>query len=197
MKGWRSILLAGLAVAVLVVSAPAAAPAVIDKTKKTEPNVEPPAVKLPAVFDKSAPEDINDLKALQDHLKKVIRKVTPAVVGIQMNNSSGSGVIINAEGHVLTAGHVSGKPDRESGLIKPDGEKVKGKTLGQNGRIDSGMIQITGKLKNGKKLPFVSMGDSSKVKVSQWVLSIGHPGGFKPTRSPVVRLGRVLVNTKG
>jgi len=36
------------------------------------------------------------------------------------------------------------------------------------------------------------MGDSDKVKVNDWVLSIGHPGGFKPTRSTVVRLGRVV-----
>jgi len=37
------------------------------------------------------------------------------------------------------------------------------------------------------------MGDSSMVHPSQWVLSIGHPGGFKKGRTPVVRLGRVVV----
>lgn len=197
MKGWRSILVAGLALAALTVSVSAAAPPVVDRTKKGELDVEPPPARLPPVFDKKAPEGVSDLKAIQDHVKKVLQRVTPAVVAIQIGGSAGSGVIIDAEGHVLTAGHVSGKPGRECWLILADGQRLKGKTLGQNGRIDSGLIKITDKPKGGKPLPYVTMGDSEKVKISEWVISIGHPGGYKPTRKTVVRLGRVMVNTKG
>jgi serine protease Do len=181
---------AALAVAVLTAGAPAAAPFVVDKTKK-EAEVDK-LFDLPAALSRSAPESAEDLKAIQDHVKKVIKKVTPAVVGIQMGASAGSGVIIDDEGHVLTAGHVSGKPGRDCVVIMPDGKRLKAKTLGQNVGIDSGMIQITDK----GKYPSVKMGDSGTLKTSDWVLSIGHPGGFKPTRSTVVRLGRVVKTGK-
>jgi serine protease Do len=88
---------------------------------------------------------------------------------------------------VLTAGHVSGKPGQKCTLILPDGKELEGKTFGYNRDMDSGMIKIT---KKGK-YPYAKMGDSSKLAVSEWVLAIGHPGGYKSTRSTVVRLGRV------
>jgi serine protease Do len=150
-------------------------------------------LELPGVLGKKAPENVGDLEALQEHVKKVLEKVTPATVGIRLGNAAGSGVIIDAEGHVLTAGHVSGKPGRKCTVILPDGKTLEAKTLGQNVGIDSGLIKITAK----GTFPHVEMGDSSKVSPSQWVLSVGHPGGFKKGRTPVVRLGRVaLVNNR-
>jgi len=193
MKGWRTTLLAGLALAVLAVAARPAAPpsSAVDKTKKKDAEVEK-LFDLPTALERDAPQSASDLKAIQEHVKKVIKKVTPAVVGIQIGGSAGSGVIIDEEGHVLTAGHVSGKPGRDCVLIMPDGKRLKGKSLGQNVGIDSGLIQITEK----GTYPYVRMGDSTKVKVSDWVLSIGHPGGYKPTRSTVVRVGRVSKSNK-
>src|SRR5262249_53001128 len=43
---------------------------------------------------------------------------------------------------------------------------------------------------------FVDMGESAKLKEGQWVLTMGHPGGFQTGRTPPVRLGRVLESTK-
>jgi len=191
MKGlWRTTLVAGLALAVLAVGAQAAAPFVQDKTKRIDPEVEK-LFELPAALSRSAPESVSDLKAIQDHVKKVIKKVTPSVVGIQIGGSAGSGVIIDSDGTVLTAGHVSGKPGTDCRLVLADGKIVKGKSLGQNKSMDSGLIKITDK----GTYPYAKMGDSSKVKISQWVLSIGHPGGYKPTRKTVVRVGRVMKST--
>jgi serine protease Do len=145
-------------------------------------------IELPAAVEKIAPESIEDLRAIQEQVKKVLDKVIPCTVGVVVGNSSGSGVIINSEGYVLTAGHVSGKPDQDCFLILPDGKRVKGKTLGQNKGIDSGMIKI---VEEGK-WNFAEMGDSAALKKGQWVIAIGHPGGFKTGRTPVVRVGRVL-----
>jgi len=192
MKGlWRTTLVAGLAIAILACGANAAAPPVSDKdnTKKGQPEIDKPLA-VPAVFDKVAPEGVEDLRIIQEHVKKVVKKVMPAVVGIAVDKSSGSGVIIDEEGHVLTAGHVSGKPGQDCWVIMPDGKRLKAKTLGQNAGIDSGLIKIVDK----GPFPYVGKGDSSKVKVSQWVISIGQPGGFKPTRSPVVRVGRITIS---
>src|SRR5262249_25394639 len=115
----------------------------------------------------------------------------PAVVGIQIGGASGSGVIVSEDGYILTAGHVSGKPDTECEIIFPDGKRVKGKSLGVNRSIDSGMIKITEK----GKWPFAEMSRGPKPEKGQWVVSLGHPNGFISGRTPVLRLGRVLNST--
>jgi serine protease Do len=187
MGSWRAVVLSAVTLAFLAAAAPSAPTP--DKTKPDDRKLA-----LPAVLDKKAPENAKDLADLQEHVKKVLKKVTPAVVGIRIGMAAGSGpmaagsgVIIDEEGHVLTAGHVSGKPGRKCYLIFPDGKEVEGKTLGQNVGIDSGLIKIVPK----GKYPHVAMGDSENVKPGQWVLSLGHPGGFRKGRTPVVRLGRV------
>jgi serine protease Do len=101
-------------------------------------------------------------------------------------------VIINKEGYVLTAGHVSGKPGSDATIVLADGRKLKGKTLGRNGSIDSGLVQIT----DTAEFPYVEMGESGVLKNGDWCMAIGHPGGVKPGRTPVVRLGRVLFSDK-
>jgi len=63
---------------------------------------------LPAVFTKTLPESLGELKAMQDHVKEILKKVMPATVGLRIGPGAGSGVIISADGYILTAGHVSG-----------------------------------------------------------------------------------------
>jgi serine protease Do len=142
----------------------------------------------PPALDKLVPENVQDLRAIQQRVKKVMEKVMPAVVGIRIGHAAGSGVIVNKDGYVLTAGHISGEPDRDALLFLPDGRKLKGKTLGANVAIDSGMIRIT----EEGEWPFVEMGDASKLKQGAWCLALGHPEGFRLGRTPVLRLGRVL-----
>jgi serine protease Do len=172
--------LLGLIACVVSVPAPTA---VAQETK-------PPEFKLPAVFAKPHPENIDDLKAIQDHVRKVLEKVIPCTVGVRIGAAQGSGVIVSKDGYVLTAGHVSGAPGKDCILILPNGKNIKGKTLGANRGIDSGMIKITAE----GDWPFVEMGKSGDLKPGQWVVACGHPGGYKTGRSPVVRLGRVLLN---
>jgi len=189
MKGsFRSVWVRGGLSAVLLVLVLAGSGSALD-TSKAQPKEKET---LPAVLDKNAPVSTEELKAIQDHVKKVLKKAVPATVGIRIGRSAGSGVIISADGYVLTAGHVSAAPNRDCTLILPDGKEVKGKTLGWNRAIDSGLIKISEK----GKWDFVEMGDSSKLKTGQWCLSVGHPGGFKSGRSPVVRLGRILLASK-
>ncbi len=154
---------------------------------------------LPVAFKKTAPENVEDLRAIQEQVKEVLKKTIPATVAIVIPDpkgkgvAAGSGVIISEDGYVLTAGHISQKPNERCTLILPDGKRLRGETLGWNKSRDAGLIKITEK---GKKWPFIKMGDSSKVKAADWVLTVGHPGGYKPGRPPVVRLGRVMLNSK-
>jgi serine protease Do len=158
------------------------------------PTVPPP----PPALTKPAPESVDDLRAMQEHTKAVLKKVMPATVGLRMGGrvggAAGSGVIVDAAGTILTAGHVSGEPDRPVTVILSDGRTVRGKTLGANRGIDSGMIQITDTDKG--PWPFVELGKSADLQPGQWVVATGHPGGFQPGRTPVVRVGRVTLATK-
>ncbi len=147
----------------------------------------------------TSPETVEELKALQDRVKQVVQKVTPSTVGLLVGMGAGSGVIVSDDGLVLTAAHVIGStPGKEVTVVLADGARVKGKTLGVNPRADSGMVRITDKppksadwpgAKEGK-WPAVEIGNSADLKVGQWVVALGHPGGPKRDRRPPVRVGR-------
>ena len=147
---------------------------------------------LPAAFDKAVPETKQDLQAIQRHVKGLLKKTMPSTVGVLVGAAQGSGVIVSKDGIVLTAGHVSGLPDRKCQIVMPDGRILKGKTLGADHGMDSGMIQITDK----GEYPFSEMANSADLKAGQWCMAIGHPGGWQKGRSPVVRLGRIQTSSK-
>ncbi len=142
------------------------------------------------------PETLEELKLLQATVKKVVDKTSPCTVGVMLGLGAGSGVIVSEDGLVLTAAHVSGEPGKSCTLILPDGTRVKGKTLGTNDKLDSGMIQITEKGPSDGKWPFLKVGKSGDLKKGQWLVALGHPGGWKRDRPPVARLGQVQDSLK-
>src|SRR3954471_436745 len=104
--------LAGVVLGLAVLASVAAAPVPSDPDKTKAPS---------ANLDKKDPDGVADLKAMQDRVKSVLKKVMPATVGVLLGPGAGSGVIVRDEGIVLTAGHVSGKPDQSCTLVFPDG----------------------------------------------------------------------------
>jgi serine protease Do len=144
---------------------------------------------IPA-FDKPVPETLRDLQEIEDHVQRIVTKVMPATVCLRIGNAQGSGVIIDRDGRILTAAHVSGAAGREAIVIFSDGRRARGKTLGANNNIDSGMVILTERV----EFTHVELAKSADVKKGQWCLALGHPNGYKPGRPPVVRLGRVQDN---
>jgi serine protease Do len=145
---------------------------------------------LPRAFDKVVPESVRDLQEIQTHVDRLVGKVLSCTVGLRIGSAQGSGVIIDEEGHVLTAGHVSGEPGRKVEIILHNGRKLRGITLGANAGIDSGLVRITERA----TFPHASMARSDELRRGQWCLALGHPGGYQTGRAPVVRLGRLLEN---
>lgn len=143
------------------------------------------------ILDKPALENLEELRVLEKQVRTVVEKALPCTVGIRIGAAAGSGIIVSEDGYVLTAGHVSGQADRNCTIILSDGRAVKAKTLGADFGADSGLIKIT----DEGKWPHVEMGNSSDLKRGQWCIAMGHPGGYRPGRSPVVRLGRILNTT--
>jgi serine protease Do len=113
----------------------------------------------------------------------------PATVSLfsEKSESSGSGVIISREGLILTAGHVV-EGLEEVTVVFPGGKQARGKVLGSNRSKDVAMV----KLQQGEEWPFMELGDSGAVKVGDFVISLGHAGGYDALRTPPVRFGRVV-----
>jgi len=154
----------------------------------------PLSAAIPA-WEKEAPENVADLLAIQKQVQSVLKKCMAATVTLQMGGSSGSGVIVNQDGLVLTAGHVSGTPGRAVTIVLADGRKLKGKALGMHRGSDSGMVRITDPPED---LPIVDF-DKSKdklPKMGQWCIAVGNPGGLDKERGAVVRVGRVIKATR-
>ena len=91
----------------------------------------------------------------------------------------GSGIIIDDSGHILTNYHVVGGAT-DIKVLLADGREFTGnsvKTVGTDPKTDLALIQI---LEKGP-FPHVSLGDSNKMEVGQWVVAIGHPRGLDQT----------------
>jgi len=102
--------------------------------------------------------------------------------------ASGSGVVISSDGLVLTAGHVADEAGRTVRFTFPGGKSARGRTLGAELEADTGLMRIT----DAGPWPHVPIGDLEQARLGDWVLALGHPGGFDPKRSLVVRLGRII-----
>ena len=74
-----------------------------------------------------------------------------------------------------------------------DGERVEGVTLGSNKDMDAGLVRITKPRDTAANpWPHATLGSSSDLKLGQWCIATGHPGGWMPDRPAVVRIGRLL-----
>lgn len=143
---------------------------------------------LDPAFTKPVPASLADLRSMEQHLRDLIPRLSRAVVAVEVGFGSGSGVIISQDGYVLSAGHVCVAPRRDVVFTFPDGKTAHGKTVGVDLESDTGLMRIT----DPGPWPNVAVGDLEAAHLGDWVLALGHPGGFDLKRSLVVRLGRVI-----
>lgn len=147
-----------------------------------------PATARPFINDKKAPENRRDLLVIQEALHDSLPAARAATVAIELGEGSGSGVIVSADGLVLTAAHVSTGVDKELKIVMEDGTKHDAVSLGLVASSDAAMVRILGE----GPFPFVEMDRQDQTRLGDWVFSLGHSGGFFEDRGPVLRLGRVV-----
>lgn len=98
----------------------------------------------------------------------------------------GSGVIIDADGLILTNEHVVKGADKIT-VTLADGRKFDGQVKGADARSDLAVIKI-----KAKGLPFAELGNSDEVKIGQWAIAIGNPFGYMVGSSqPTMTVGVV------
>lgn len=143
---------------------------------------------LKSIADGKEPTSLAELKALEHQQSEVAKTIQLVTVNIQQGSAQGSGVIITDDGYILTAAHVAGAPGRSATVIMHDGTRLTAKTLGMNRDHDAGLIRITS---TNRKFAHATLGQSKDLKIGQWVIGAGHPGGWQPDRGTVIRVGRV------
>ncbi|WP_037151016.1 Do family serine endopeptidase [Rhizobium freirei] len=88
-------------------------------------------------------------------------------------SSLGSGFVIDPSGYIVTNNHViEGADDIEA--IFPNGTKLKAKLIGTDTKTDLSVLKVEPK----HPLTAVKFGDSSKMRIGDWVMAIGNPFGL-------------------
>ncbi len=139
-------------------------------------------------FGGEAPVNIEQLREMQDHFAELSQDVADATVSVQVGNNQGTGVIVTRDGYIMTAAHVISGANLPARITLPNGDKLEATTLGLNRTVDSGLLKINDK----GKYPYLNPGVSTDLKNGQWVMAIGHPGGWNEDRGLVFRIGRIL-----
>ncbi|MBV8627749.1 MAG: DegQ family serine endoprotease, partial [Paraburkholderia sp.] len=93
----------------------------------------------------------------------------------EQNSGVGSGFILSSDGYVMTNAHVVDDADNIY-VTLTDKREFKAKLIGVDDRTDVAVVKI-----NAANLPAVTIGDSNKVRVGEWVVAIGSPFGLENT----------------
>lgn len=153
----------------------------------------PPATaQEPEAREAPRPAAGTSLRTLDRTFRDIARRAIPATVLVKSTladgsgrSGFGSGAIVSADGYVLTCSHVV-EIASEIEVTLPDGRTFGGTLLGKNPKQDYALLKI-----DGRSLPTIPLGDSSKVALGDWVVAIGHPGGPYPDLRPAFSVGRV------
>lgn len=114
---------------------------------------------------------------------------TPAVVNIRtmqkgrnfhfwgegVNTATGSGVIISAEGLIVTNNHVIEGADRIE-ITLNDKREFEAEVIGVDPSTDLALLRI-----KASNLPFMTFGNSDSLRVGEWVLAVGNPFNLEST----------------
>ena len=157
--------------------------------------VTPAVVNITTVMTEKVSDGFSVPDELRDRMEEFFgkpfdpRRRGPQPPGEQrgLRRGQGSGVIISADGYVLTNNHVIDKA-HEVSVTLPDKREFKGKIVGADPKSDLAVVKI-----NASNLPAIPWGDASQLQVGEYVLAVGNPFGLNST----VTLGIVSAVGRG
>ncbi len=90
--------------------------------------------------------------------------------------AAGSGVIISADGYIVTNNHVVDGADELTVTLNENSQEYSARIIGADRTTDLALIKI-----DAKNLPAITIANSDDVKVGEWVLAVGNPLGLNNT----------------
>ncbi|MGE5372989.1 MAG: S1C family serine protease [Solirubrobacterales bacterium] len=164
-------------------------------------------------FNAITPEKESKTQAVAENMRaesavsRVARQLSPAIVGITAIGSegdffsqravekSGSGVVVDPDGYIVTNNHVVENADRFL-VVMPDGSKRDARLIGRDRRTDLALLKVS-----GQRMVTAQFGDSSRLVVGEGVVAIGNPLGQRFARSVtsgiISGLNRLLTTQEG
>ena len=118
----------------------------------------------------------------------------PAPRPPERSEALGSGYIISADGYIVTNNHViEGADDIQIEMFGNGHKTYTAKLIGKDEKTDVALLKI----ESPDPLPFVTFGDSDKMRVGDWVIAMGNPlgQGFSVSAGIVSARGRELNGT--
>lgn len=100
---------------------------------------------------------------------------SPQQRGPQTRVGTGSGVIIDSDGYIVTNNHVISNAD-DIEVTLEDNRVFKAKVIGTDPSTDLALLQI-----KEKDLPYIAFENSDGVEVGEWVLAVGNPFNLNST----------------
>ena len=153
----------------------------IDSSRVEQDNSSSEVSALPGLNIQDTPSDSDTTVSSDGKLsdKEIIKKVSPAVVGIECYafgnsftpSSSGSGIIMTADGYIVTNAHVvedaAGIP-----VVLENGDAYAAELIGADSDTDLAVLKI-----EASNLTYAEFGNSDELERGDRVIAIGNPGG--------------------
>lgn len=153
----------------------------IDSSRVEQDNSSSEVSALPGLNIQDTPSDSDTTVSSDGKLsdKEIIKKISPAVVGIECYafgnsftpSSSGSGIIMTADGYIVTNAHVV---EDAAGItvVLENGDAYAAELIGADSDTDLAVLKI-----EASNLTYVEFGNSDELERGDRVIAIGNPGG--------------------
>lgn len=106
-------------------------------------------------------------------LTEIFNTVQPSIVQIHTaGRGAGTGVIWSNDGQIITNNHVVAGDDAKVQVFLSDGRTLEAKVLHRNPRLDLALLKAI-----GDNLKPLIVGNSSTLRIGEWVFAVGHPWG--------------------
>ncbi len=124
-----------------------------------------------------------NLQQLNDDLGAKIEQRARSLVEIRNGHGgAGAGIIVRADGLIVTNAHVIGRRGLKAQL--PDGRTLPARIIAYDRDHDLAALSI-----DADHLPAIEFGDSKNIQPGQWVMSIGHPWGVTGAATAGIVIG--------
>jgi serine protease Do len=199
-----AIVAGGVARSAISAGAPSKAPARHDAVRPAAGGLAPPALNFADVVERINPAVVNiDATTRGRDTRRRRGRVGPpdgfdpldgppefgTPRGETPRRGAGSGFIIDADGSILTNHHVIDRAERITVKLS-DGRTLRAHVIGADPDTDIALIKVDGQ----DGLPVAPLGDSSTLRMGEWVCAIGNPLGYEHsvTVGVISFLGRKL-----
>jgi S1-C subfamily serine protease len=189
--------LAGAVSVGLVVALLAAGGVIDDDNGTSSPSAAAPSP--PTASNNSDDDNGGGGGNVPSDISELYKRVSPGVVFIQAGQSAtGSGFVIDDEGHIVTNDHVVEEASQFQVVIGGDPQPIPAKLMGKDPSSDLAVLKVDpGAVKGGLKP--LDLGDSTKLEPGDQAIAIGSPFGLEGTVTTgiISSLGRTIDSPNG